>query len=80
MDVIDGFIWTPVRRFQAENCFAESLALCPDYPDAIKWKEKLANVKVKGSPYFLFFGHFVWVKVTLSLERIILRPSPRRAW
>ncbi|CAM9892816.1 unnamed protein product [Scytosiphon promiscuus] len=30
---------------QAENCFAESLSLCPDYPDAIKWREKLMNVK-----------------------------------
>lgn len=34
--------------FQAENCFSESLSLCPDYPDAIKWREKLANVKVSG--------------------------------
>ena len=31
---------------QAEKCFEESLALCPDYPDAIKWKEKLNNVQV----------------------------------
>lgn len=31
---------------QAEKCFAESLSLCPDYPDAIKWREKLADVKV----------------------------------
>eukprot|EP00903_Cladosiphon_okamuranus_P010916 g10311.t1 len=30
---------------EAENCFSESLALCPDYPDAIKWREKLADVK-----------------------------------
>eukprot|EP00752_Nemacystus_decipiens_P007851 g7013.t1 len=30
---------------EAENCFSESLSLCPDYPDAIKWREKLADVK-----------------------------------
>ncbi|CAM9586941.1 unnamed protein product, partial [Ectocarpus fasciculatus] len=30
---------------QAEKCFSESLALCPDYPDAIKWRQKLADVK-----------------------------------
>lgn len=34
---------------QAENCFSESLALCPDYPDAIKWREKLADVKVRAA-------------------------------
>ncbi|CAM9421187.1 unnamed protein product [Discosporangium mesarthrocarpum] len=30
---------------QAEKCFEESLQLCPDYPDAIKWREKLSNLK-----------------------------------
>ncbi|KAG5182722.1 hypothetical protein JKP88DRAFT_269854 [Tribonema minus] len=27
----------------AAHCFDESLALCPDYPDALKWRRKLKN-------------------------------------
>ena len=53
---VNGVVFprTPARtwvwRFQAEHCFAESLGLCPDYPDAIKWKEKLSNLQVSGTP------------------------------